>query len=158
MKLYEIGIVHIITKALKMHINNRYNTWEARQLFFLTSSLEKKNEVTCKIPPRTCLHSTGQVVPDPVWLWAGRVVSIPKPAQLGAADALQGFSRRGVTPCRGDSSSSSASCSWGLIAACPHLQWEPSWPKAEAGSVPNLVWAWGAPGSTACAGICGGIE
>lgn len=64
MKLYEIGIVHIITKALKMHINNRYNTWEARQLFFLTSTLEKKNEVTCKILPRTCLHSTGQVVSD----------------------------------------------------------------------------------------------
>lgn len=42
MKLYEIGIVHIITKALKMHINNPHNTWEARQLFFLTSILGKK--------------------------------------------------------------------------------------------------------------------
>lgn len=33
MKLYEIRIVPVITKALKMHINNPHNTWEAKRLF-----------------------------------------------------------------------------------------------------------------------------
>lgn len=58
----------------------------------------------CTAQDKLCQTSHG-APPDPMWLWAGRVVSIPKPAQLGAADALQGFSRRGVIPCRGDSSS-----------------------------------------------------
>lgn len=61
MKLYESETVPVITQGLKMCIDSSHNSWEARQLFLLTSTLGKK---TCQTLLKTCLHSTGQAVRD----------------------------------------------------------------------------------------------
>jgi len=77
MKLYEIGIVPAITKALNMHINNPHNTWEARQLFLLTNNLCKKGKWPARHPPGPACTAQGKLCrtsdgapPDSVWLCA----------------------------------------------------------------------------------------
>lgn len=88
-KWCETGIVPLTTKALKMHIKNPHTTWEAGQLFLLSSTLVKKNQVTWKSPPRTCLHSVGQAGSDidgapesgelkSSWLWAAGALRMLK--------------------------------------------------------------------------------
>lgn len=93
MKLYEIGTVPVITKALKMCINNPHKTWEARQLFLLTSTLGKKRSDLRDAPqdlfaqPRTSCVRHYMELYQTRWLWEGRVADILKSPQLGAADA-----------------------------------------------------------------------
>lgn len=92
-KRYEIGIVPVVTKALKMLINNAHNTWEARQLFLLTKTLGKKVKWPARHCPGPVLQSRGQAVSD-ITQSSPRLGGALdgegglKPPRLGAADAL----------------------------------------------------------------------
>lgn len=96
----------------------------------------------CTAEDKLC-QTSHRAPPDSAGLWTGRVAWNHHGWEQQMLSG--GLSRRGVTLCRGDSSASSVGCSRGL----PQLPWESSWPKAEAGTGPKFLWAWGAAGSTA---------